>query len=261
MPTAEETTRAAGVYRDSARYGGPDGMSLGKALAISGAAASPSMGYHSSPLPALVMTFFNARLGWWLGNPGPEGATTWTKSEPRLALRPLLEEAFGLTTDRSPYVYLSDGGHFENLGLYEMVLRRCRRIIVVDAGCDPSALYEDLSGAIRKIRADLGIPIDMTRMPDDTTPWGEGRILYGAIDGDVEPGVLVYLKPRLLVDAPPDVRHYASTHADPRNPFPQQTTADQFFDEAQFESYRALGFDIARRACSQWLRCAEAARG
>ncbi len=236
-------------YRPANRYGDREGISLGKAVAISGAAVSPNMGYHSSPLVALVMTFFNARLGWWLGNPnarisgftGDPGKRTWERDEPRFGLRPLIAEALRLTTDTSPYVYLSDGGHFENLGLYEMVLRRCGLIVVVDAGCDPKREYEDLSAAIRKIRSDFGIPVTMTQMPSDTQPWGEGKIHYGAVDAGAADGLLVCLKPIVTPEAPLDVQRYAATHANPKNPFPQQTTADQFFDESQFESYHALG--------------------
>jgi hypothetical protein len=135
------------------------GLSLGTALAISGAAVSPNMGYHSSPSIALLLTLFNVRLGWWLGNPGKAGQDTYTAEGPKLAVEPLFAEAFGLTNDDSPYVYLSDGGHFENLGLYEMVRRRCRLIVVVDAGCDPDFAFEDLGNAVRKIYIDLGIRI------------------------------------------------------------------------------------------------------
>ena len=78
------------------RYGGTDGISLGTAITISGAAASPNMGYHSSPLVTFMMTFFNARLGWWLGNPGPAGDDTFYLSSPRFTIRPILAEAFGL---------------------------------------------------------------------------------------------------------------------------------------------------------------------
>jgi hypothetical protein len=132
-------------------------------MAISGAAFNPNMGYHSSPLVTLVMTLFNVRLGWWLPNPryrmhrwrgtfaGPiepcvsddrapiTGATGEAqarleplptdflqKKSPRLALGPLLREAFGGTNDETAFLELTDGGHFENLGLYEMVLRRVR---------------------------------------------------------------------------------------------------------------------------------------
>src|SRR5262249_28272278 len=142
---------ACKAYRRSNRYGGNDGLSLGTALAISGAAASPNMGYHSSPGITFLLALFNVRLGWWLGNPGIEGQETFRHAGPRFALVPLVEETFGLTTDERRYVYLSDGGHFENLGLYEMVRRRCRYIVAVDAGCDPDYTFEDLGNAVRKI--------------------------------------------------------------------------------------------------------------
>ena len=82
------------------------------------------------------MTLLNARLGAWLGNPGSAGNRTWRQSGPRTAIGSLVKEAFGLTTNTNEYVYLSDGGHFENLALYKMVLRRCRHIVVLDSGCD-----------------------------------------------------------------------------------------------------------------------------
>ncbi|MGA8321535.1 MAG: hypothetical protein WB774_12110 [Xanthobacteraceae bacterium] len=110
------------------------GIALGTAMAISGAAVSPNMGYHSSPSISLLLALFNVRLGWWLGNPGKNGCETCQTEGPKWAAKPLFYEAFGQTTDESRYVYLSDGGHFENLGLYEMVRRRCRFIVVIDAG-------------------------------------------------------------------------------------------------------------------------------
>ena len=125
-------------YRPTEVYGDPKGITVGTAVAISGAAVSPNMGYHSSPPLALLMTLFNVRLGWWLGNPGVAGESTYKREGPATAQRALLNELFGATTDTREYVYLSDGGHFENLGLYEMVRRRCRRIVVSDAGCDPT---------------------------------------------------------------------------------------------------------------------------
>jgi hypothetical protein len=146
-------------FRKSQEYGGQGGLSLGTAMAISGAAVSPNMGYHSSPSIALLLTLFNVRLGWWLGNPGKAGDKTYTEDGPSFAAKPLFEEAFGQTTDDSPYVYLSDGGHFENLALYEMVRRRCRLIVLIDAGCDPNFAFEDLGNAVRKIYIDLGIRI------------------------------------------------------------------------------------------------------
>ncbi|HXE30719.1 MAG TPA: patatin-like phospholipase family protein, partial [Terriglobales bacterium] len=104
-------------YRGSEQYGGEGGITLGTAIATSGAAASPNMGYHSSPLVGFIMTLFNVRLGAWFGNPGAAGAKTWTQAGPHSAVRSLVREALGQTTDTSDYVYLSDGGHFENLAV------------------------------------------------------------------------------------------------------------------------------------------------
>jgi hypothetical protein len=146
-------------FSTSERFGDKEGISLGTAMAISGAAASPNMGYHSSAGVTFLMALFNVRLGWWLGNPGKEGEATFRYDGPQTAVVPLLQETFGLTTDDQPYVYLSDGGHFENLGLYEMVRRRCRFIVISDAGCDPPFAFEDLGNAARKIELDLGVPI------------------------------------------------------------------------------------------------------
>jgi hypothetical protein len=232
-------------YRPIAEYGGPEGMSLGTAITISGAAASPNMGYHSSPAMTFLLTLFNARLGAWLGNPGDAGRSTWRKSDPLLGAAPLLREMFGRTTDVNPYVYLSDGGHFENLGLYEMVARRCRYIVVSDAGCDADYGFEDLGNAIRKIRIDFGITIDF---PDgisiDAAHAASGNrhaaigvIRYSSVDGGVADGVLLYVKATLSGDEPLDVRNYSSAHPD----FPHEATANQWFGESQFESYRVLG--------------------
>jgi len=98
-------------------------------MAISGAAVSSNMGYSSSPSVTLLLSLFNVRLGWWLGNPGEAGDTSYQTDGPGFAAKRLLTEAFALTTDERPHVNLSDGGHFEDLGLYEMVRRQCRFIV------------------------------------------------------------------------------------------------------------------------------------
>ena len=231
-------------YRPSARYGGRDGMSIGTAAAISGAAASPNMGSHSSPIVTFLMTLFNARLGWWLGNPGVHGAGTYQHASPRLAFVPILAEALGLTDDRRRYVYLSDGGHFDNIGLIEMVLRRCRTIVVSDAGCDPGCGFEDLGAAIRKIRIDLGISIVMGPMKVRSRGkagayCAVGRVRYSMVDDTSadEDGWLIYLKPVFNGDEPADVVAYAQLNKE----FPHEPTTDQWFSESQFESYRRLG--------------------
>ena len=235
-------------YRPSAEYA--DGIMLGTAMAISGAAASPNMGYHSSPVVGFIMTLFNARLGGWLGNPGLPGEKTWRFRGPRSATGSLIKEAFGLTTNRSKYVYLSDGGHFENLGLYEMVARRCKYILVLDAGADPCFGYEDLGNALRKIRIDMNIPIEFNETLAAPLRTGKkrcavARIDYSAVDADAEAGYLVYVKPMFLGNEPPDVQSYHT--AQPL--FPHETTGDQWFNESQTESYRVLGLHTMDEIC------------
>ncbi len=235
-------------YRPTEQYGTNRGVgraiTQGTALAISGAAASPNMGYHSSPAVTFLLTFFNIRLGWWLGNPGPAGARTFNRSCPKISVFLLAQEALGLTDAENPYVYLSDGGHFENLGLYEMVLRRCRYILVSDAGCDEGSKFEDLGNAIRKIRIDLGIDIeiDLTPLKPDAQKRVQRHYAVGTIHYDtMTKGVLIYVKPSLTGNESVDVLEYDAHHA----AFPHEPTSDQFFDESQFESYRRLGEHIA----------------
>ena len=227
-------------YRSSETY--CDHISLGTAMSLSGAAVSPNWGYHSSTATSFVMTIFNARLGGWFGNPKHD--TAWKKNGPDSSFRRFVQEALGLTTDKQPFVYLSDGGHFENLGLYEMVRRRCHIIVVCDAGADPSCTLEDLGNAIRKIYIDFGVEIDFERVDvrarDNCPPkhgiyCAVGRIRYP--DEKAKDGKIIYIKPGLYEDAPADVKAYAAADAK----FPHDDTLNQWFTESQFESYRALG--------------------
>ena len=236
-------------------YGGQDGVSLGTAITISGAAASPNMGYQSSAIVAFMMTLFNVRLGWWLGNPGPAGQETYQRSSPEHSIVPLVKEAFGLTDRHSDYVYLSDGGHFENLGLYEMVLRRCRLIVVCDAGQDTDYSHESLGAAIRKIRIDMGIQIEMgqIRMTKGRSEGNRycavGTIRYSCVDNVPASmdGTLIYVKPIITGRESSDVLHYAHANRE----FPQESTGDQFFGESQFESYRELGRHAITLICGE----------
>lgn len=254
-------------YRRTGEYGDRNGgISLGTAVAISGAAASPNMGYHSSPLVTLLLALFNVRLGWWLGNPGKAGDRTYRKSGPLVAIVPYLFEMFGQTTDDRGYVYLSDGGHFENLGLYEMIRRRCRCIVVSDAGCDPSYGFEDLGNAVRKIAIDFGIRIEFSELralkkrPSDDSVIEGAYYAVGVIDyatapehlpslgndsplaggAAAEKGYILYVKPGYHGSEGAGIVAYAAGHP----AFPHETTGDQFFSESQFESYRTLGFEI-----------------
>lgn len=227
-------------------------LNLGTALAISGAAASPNMGYHSSPSVAFLLTVFNVRLGWWIQNPSrPE---YWERPGPRRALKYLLWELFGITNELTPFVYVSDGGHFDNLGLYELVRRRCRFIVVSDASCDGKFQFEDLGNAIRKCEVDFNCMIKIrTRSIAPEAGTGRSRyhcavgtIRYRAEDGEPPPapGYLLYIKSSLSGDEPSDVLQYAASSPD----FPHESTQDQWFSESQFESYRKLGFHIGYTA-------------
>jgi hypothetical protein len=261
-------------YRYASRYGGitEGAISIGTAMAISGAAANPNMGYASSPLLTFLMTFFNARLGWWLGNPGKSGEgigkpkmrgestgnagkakknvkflyPSWERSGPAYSLTYLLAEAFGLTNDRRRYINLSDGGHFENLALYEMIRRKCGHILVIDGGCDKMLKLDDLGNAVRKCCVDFGAKIDfgtaLTKLVQQRCRWAKARITYS----DGKEGELIILKPLMFdpdcADEPADIRSYYKEYAD----FPHETTADQFFSESQFESYRQLGLHTVK---------------
>ena len=237
-------------YTETPQYAASSSrVSLATAMAISGAAASPNMGYHTSPASAFLMTVFNVRLGWWLGNPRKED--TWMKSSPGNVLMSLMSELFGLTSDQGRFIYLSDGGHFENLGLYELVRRRCRFIVACDAEEDHSFGFGGLGNAIEKCRSDLGIDLEIDvepirrRSEKGYSDWhcAIGQIHYSRVDENGRDGILVYIKSSLTGDEPTDVLRYAAENPE----FPHETTGDQWFSESQFESYRALGHHITGR--------------
>jgi len=225
-----------------------NGVSLATATAISGAAVSPNQGYNSSPLVGLLLMLFNVRLGWWFGNPSKQ---TYGREGPTLGIASAIRELAGATTDEGRWIYLSDGGHFENLGLYEMIRRRCRCIVVSDAGCDPDFTFEDLGNAARKVFIDLGVSINFRKLelqPRQNPPRPGVRFAIGEISypRSTKPGWLLYIKPTYQAAESVDVRSYASMHAR----FPHESTADQWFGESQLESYRALGAYIVENICT-----------
>ena len=245
-----------GMREKVERFGDEDeGVKLGQAMAISGAAASPNMGYHSNPALSFLMTAFNVRLGRWNANPLRDN---WRRSSPRFGLRWLIKELLGSTNADSRYVYLSDGGHFENLGIYELVRRRCALIVAVDSGADAGATFNDLGGAMRKCFTDFGIEVDLHVKDIEIDPatkltkshWAIGEIKYGLVDSNCESGILLYVKPSLTGNEPADLLNYRNID---RN-FPHQSTSDQFFDETQFESYRKLGYHIGTSVLGEICR-------
>lgn len=239
----------AGSERETGRASEAQGMSLATAMTLSGAAVSPNWGYHSSPATAFLMTLFNLRLGAWLPNPAvARTAAALQRSAPRFSLMPMLNELLGRTSDCTAEIYLSDGGHFENLGLYEMLRRRCRRILVLDAGEDADAQLTDLGIAIRRSAIDLDVKITMlpmsirSRIAAEALPEEARAGLLGFAVGVIRYpegrcGQLIYLKPSWLDHIPAEIRAYGALHPE----FPHEPTTDQWFTESQFESYRGLG--------------------
>ncbi|MDQ2988689.1 MAG: patatin-like phospholipase family protein, partial [Pseudomonadota bacterium] len=245
------------------------GVNLGMAMAVSGAAASPSMGFRSSPSLAFLMTLFNVRLGRWFVNPTrpiPRPKPTALqprpspRTSPKIGILHLIRELFGLTDANSDYVYLSDGGHFENLGVYELVRRRCRLIVAIDASADSEFGFGDLGNMIRKCGTDLHVEIEIKVGQIELQKQSEfsqahcvtGKIRYDKVDKGARPGTLLYIKPSLLGTEFAELLNYRKSNQG----FPHQSTADQWFDETQFEAYRSLGYQIGKNALEDAIQVA-----
>jgi hypothetical protein len=238
------------------------GISVSTAVAISGAALNPNMGYNSSPPLAFLMTLFNVRLGWWLAN--PRKPKVWPAAEnkptPQFGIFWLLRELFGQVEENSNYVCLSDGGHFENMGLYELVRRRCKYIVICDAEQDSNTVFQGIGDAIAKCRTDFGAEIDLdlrSLISDPITKHSAEHFRVGTIRYPAPPhapsdkefgrkyeGTVVYLKTTMVGDETADLLHHKRACPD----FPQDSTLNQWFTESQFESYRRLGQLIGEKA-------------
>ena len=221
------------------REGGP---TLGQAISVSGAAVSPNMGYHTSSVIAFLLTLFNIRLGWWFPNPGKVGAGGMS---PHFSLSYLGAELFGGASDKTSFVMVSDGGHFENLAAYELIRRGCRVIVISDGECDDKFTFGGLGTLIRMCEVDFRcrIDIDVDDLRPDTGKgnWSTRRFAVGDITyADKSTGILIYLKASMTGEEDTSVRQYKSSHPD----FPHESTGDQFYGEDQFESYRRLGREI-----------------
>lgn len=216
---------------------------LATAMAISGAAVSPEMGTLSTnPFIAFMMTLLNMRLNLWMLNPcidRPPKFIFW----PAYLLRELLRKG----NEHDALLNLSDGGHLENLAVYPLLRRRCRLIIASDVSADPHLQLESLANLQRKARIDLGIEIQLTnlsRLRANSEEPNQTHFILGTIHyPHHETGILLYIKASLIGEEPEDILAYQREDFS----FPHQTTADQFFDEQQFESYRRLGEFIGEK--------------
>ena len=249
-----------------------NGLTAGTAMAVSGAAASSNMG--SATIKALVPTLaiLNVRLGYWITNPAAV-ARTLKKAWPLRLFDKFyfVKELFGLLTEDSETVYLTDGGHIENLGLYELLRRRCKLIIAIDAEADPDMSFGSLVTLERYARIDFGLRLglpwaalrDTSRdasaeilksggLPPNKAPHGPhcalGTIYYprkaGETDDTNSTGVLLYIKASFTGDENDYVVDYKRRNPD----FPHESTLDQLFTEEQFEVYRDLGFHAVNSA-------------
>jgi hypothetical protein len=234
------------------------GPRMATAVAASGAAISPNWGYHSSPTMAFLLTIFNVRLGLWIRNPRRKTfllpRLNGNPSSPAFGLFYLLAELFGMVNDEAAFVYLTDGGHFENMGLYELVRRHCMTIVICDAEQDGDLNFEGIGMAIRKCRIDCGaeINLDISRLELTGEPpvspchsvMGTIRYPSGAT------GRILYIKTAFTEGLPPDLINFHKKH----HAFPNDTTANQWFTESQFESYRRLGeVSVCSYPADQWL--------
>lgn len=270
-PAGSQGTEPAGEYPR-------DQLTLGQWTSISGAAFSTGLGSRTNQGLSLLAGFTNVRLGhWW--RPGIEwcwslrralGSVFWVQTY-------LFREMFArFPGAQNSLWYLSDGGHFENMGGYELIRRRLAFMVIVDGEADPDYQFEGLGNLVRKARIDFGAEIEFVTDPlaclatgSPSLPLGPlshlrrgkweqsggewtfeatdtgGRSLARAAlatvryvgENPAELRWLLYVKPTLLGLMPADLEHYSSQ----QQQFPNESTGDQFFDEAQWESYRKLG--------------------
>ncbi|MGA7383651.1 MAG: patatin-like phospholipase family protein [Methylocella sp.] len=233
-------------------------VNLATAMAISRAAASPNMGASTIRALTFSLAALNVRLGYWFPNPGSKGVRG---SLPWYWPIYFAMEAFGLLDEQTKKVYVTDGGGFDNLGIYELLRRRCKVIIAADAEADPPLNFDSLIRLQAYARIDLGVRIDLpwedirrssakitVECPHgssgDPARRGGPHVAVGRIDyGKDDYGVLIYIKASLSGDESDLIRDYRRRHA----AFPHEATLDQFFGEEQFEVYRALGFHATRK--------------
>ena len=240
--------------------GGSD-LTLPSMMAISGAAISPTMGRFTLPALRLLMALANLRLGVWIPNPFRGGDAAAPPSDGRSRVRRVgralvagwrepgglyvLKEAMGLAGTRGRFIHVSDGGHWENLGLVELIRRRCTHMIVVDASAGGRSPLQDIARAAALARSDLGADVRLdpaATLPSAETGMAEEPVAVGSVtypDGSM--GVIYYARCVLWDGVPMDLAVFREKD----HQFPQHPTANQWFSGEQFDAYRALGWEVA----------------
>ncbi|WP_433521628.1 hypothetical protein ACQPZ2_30590 [Nocardia pseudovaccinii] len=228
------------------------------AMAISGAAFSPLTGRESARTRPvrILLALLNARLGVWLPNPywrpAPQGKIrakipavfSWAdKPGPYRLLR----EAFGNPSLYDRWLYVTDGGHYDNLGLVEALRRQPAAVLVLDATSGPDDRFCALAEAVATARMDHCIDIELDPTPmlrgkQKRAPKAWTRGIAQHHDGTTTD--IYFLKAQLTGNLSWDVENYSTTHPD----FPYTSTGDQLYGEWDFEAYRALGYELAEQA-------------
>lgn len=254
-------------WQDTLEYIDRNGpFTLASAMAASGAAANASSGYIGTgitmnPLVSAVMSLLNIRLGLYSGNPFHRAARK-VRTIPTFLMAGFFPGLVGaMHRSDSSFLELTDGGHFENLGLYELVRRKLELILIVDGEEDPNISLASLVSAAQRIEQDFGARIEMVlgRGPERLVmyPGGNDNRVYPldahyakapylvgeVIYSDGSRGTLIYIKATFVREVDFSVAGYRAGN----QAFPHQTTADQFFDPAQFDAYRYLGYESAKR--------------
>lgn len=246
-------------WRNTQSFAG-DSLTLPTAVAISGAAANSDSGVAGNgltmnPILSTIMSIFNLRLGYWAANPDPQ-----RNKHPRCQPSYLIPGFNGVLyrhklNEEARFVQLSDGGHFENLAVYELLRRQCKFIVCCDAEQDAEFKFEGLGNLLEKARVDFGTEIqindtDLQQLKYTKDAQGHTRYAnsgYLLTEINYPQGVkghFLYIKTTLIKHLSADLVAYKSAQPD----FPDESTLDQFFDEKQLEAYRLLGLQIAQEA-------------
>jgi hypothetical protein len=238
-------------------------MTLATAIAVSGAAVNPVMGRLTNFILAFFMALLNFKLGYWAVNPQYAHRSRMFTWWPQF----LLLELFSKTDTKKVKVNISDGGHIENLAVYELLRRRCKLIVAIDAGADPAYQFADLKNLVIRAKNELNIAITFREEPElQISPKSsQGFSNAHCAIADIEElpqemggkrkkvGLLVYIKSSLREPHRKKVKDeiFQSSFGDSffyktyHPQFPHETTGDQFFDKAQWEAYYYLGNFIA----------------
>ncbi|MEM6371798.1 MAG: patatin-like phospholipase family protein [Pseudomonadota bacterium] len=225
-------------------------IDLATAVATSGAAVAPHMALLSLSSARALLSFLNIRLGFWVRRPdagqdGPKG--TGGRPGAWMLLREML--GFGMDEKRN-WMMLTDGAHLENSAIYELLRRRCKYIVAVDASAEKTGGFDTILTLVRHAAVDFGVRIhtDLSELradPETGLSRAHGvlcEIDYPAVDDEpAGKGLLLIFKLSMTGNESELINAYK--HANPA--FPNVSTADQFFDEHQFEAFRQLGAHAA----------------